>query len=323
MSQTDRKRGLPLEKIGLAAVLDTLSFASFGRRGLRRRALASRSHLDLFEHDLGFIRRRLIGRDANKPSLAFIPDGPATIESYDALIEALQDEFNILIMEMPGFGFSFAKKKSALGFEQSAQMLAAALADANLPRLTLIGPCIQALYAARVAEIAPDHVQALILAQSGDFTAEAEWSKILDPAGVLAKPYVGQIAFRLKRTSATVDWWLPFCSGPKTPLEDLQREARKTQAQGCCYALASQMQVLTDLEPKPRLAPSQPTAVLWGLADKSHKRTNKRSTLSIVPEAKYLEEADLAHFPDLENPELIAKLALELLGQDFDPEPVA
>jgi pimeloyl-ACP methyl ester carboxylesterase len=64
------------------------------------------------------------------------------------------------------------------------------------------------------------------------------------------------------------------------------------------------------------MAPSVPTAVIWGLEDKSHANTDRRSILRFAPNASYEEIDDLGHFPDLENPELIAQTALRLLDQN-------
>lgn len=291
--------------------LDTLAFAPFPPHELFARA-ETREGVDLFEHELGFIRRRVTGRDSGKPSLCVFPDGPATLESYDDFIAALRERFNIVILEIPGFGFSYAKRAKALEFEASCGMLADAIADLGLPRLVLVGPCVQALHAARVADLRPDLVDALILAQSGDVEAEREWAKVLDPQGALAQPYAGQIAFRLTREKATLDWWLPFASGPKTPTEQMRDTALEVQGSGCCYALASQLQDLAAAEIV--LRPSQPAAVVWGLADRSHANTDRMSTLSIAPGAEMIEREDLAHFPDIEDPELIAETALRLLA---------
>ena len=293
--------------------LDTLAFAPFAPADLADKAL-TREGTDLFEHELGFIRRRVTGRDPAKPTLCVLPDGPALLESYDGFVATLGDRFNIVIMEIPGFGFSYAKRAKGLEFMAGCEMLADAIADLGLPNLVLVGPCVQALHAAQIATIRPDIVSALILAQSGDAEAERKWAKVLDPQGALALPYSGQMAFRLTREKATLGWWLPFASGPKTPQDVIADTASAAQRSGCCYALASQLQDLADADIAPR--PTQPTAIVWGLADKSHANTDRTSTLKIVPQGSVHERDDLAHFPDLEDPELIAELALELLGGD-------
>ncbi|MEM8918148.1 MAG: alpha/beta fold hydrolase [Pseudomonadota bacterium] len=296
-------------------IIDTLPFSGLDPEEMCRRALESRSDIDLFEHELSFVRRRVIRNAAELPSLIILPDGPATLESYDGFIDALSDRFNIAILEIPGFGFSWAKDTRAMEFETCCQIMAQAIADLDLPQTVLVGPCIQGLIAARIAEILGDQLAGLIIAQTADFAGEVAWTKSgIDTHGNLVKPFEGQVSFRLARERATVDWWAAFVAGPKLPLEEFQEEARKVLRCGCSYALASQIQKFGAMEELPEFAPQVPTAVIWGLSDQSHQATDKRSVLRYAPDAIYIERDDLGHFPDLEEPELIAEIAEQLVG---------
>jgi pimeloyl-ACP methyl ester carboxylesterase len=294
------------------AILDTLAFSGLDEATFRARALASRPGLGLYEHQLSFVRYRVTGRDPAKPTLAILPDGPATIESYDGVIDILADRFNIALLEMPGFGFSYPKSGSAMGFEETSQILSAALASLDLPRIILVGPCVQGLFAARMAEIMGGSLAGLIIAQTGSFAEEEKWINEVLGGAVLAKPFEGQIGFRLSREKSSIDYWIPFAAGPDAPVAMLQEEARKVQHAGCCYALASQVQKLGDGSVRP---PSVriPTAILWGLADKSHAATDRRSVLQYAPDASYAEWEGVGHFLDIEAPERLAEVALVLL----------
>jgi pimeloyl-ACP methyl ester carboxylesterase len=294
------------------AILDTLGFSGLDEATFRQRAVASRPDIGLFEHDLSFIRYRVTGRDPAKPTLAILPDSPAVIESYDGFIAALEDRFNIALLELPGFGFSYPKKPEAMGFEESCNILAEALASLNLPRVVLVGPCIQGLFAARMAEIMGDALAGLIIAQTGDFAEEGKWVHKVLGGAVLVQPFTGQIGFRLNREKTSIGYWIPFAAGPNAPVEMLQDEARKIQQAGCCYALASQMQKLgADL---PELNVTIPAAIVWGLADKSHAETDRRSVQKYAPAASYAEWDGIGHFTDIEAPERLAEVALSLLN---------
>jgi pimeloyl-ACP methyl ester carboxylesterase len=293
------------------AILDTLAFSGLDEATFKARALATRPDLGLYEHDLSFIRYRLHGRDANKPSLAILPDGPATIESYDHLIETLQDRFNIAILEIPGFGFSFPKRPEALEFEVSCQILCDALKSLGLSRTILVGPCIQGLFAARMSEIMGEALSGLIIAQTGDFAAEGKWVYEVLGGASLAVPYEGQIGFRLNRKKVSIDYWIPFAAGPNAPVAMLQEEARKIQACGCAYALASQVQKLQSVAGEPNV--TVPAAIVWGLADKSHAHTDKASVKRYAPHASYHEWEGIGHFLDIEAPEKLGEIALGLL----------
>jgi pimeloyl-ACP methyl ester carboxylesterase len=294
------------------AILDTLAFSGFDEATFKSRALASREGLQLFEHELSYIRYRVIGHDPAKPTLAILPDGPATIESYDGFINTLKDRFNIAILEIPGFGFSFPKTASATGFEAGCQILTAALRTLDLPRMILVGPCIQGLFAARIAEIMGDELAGVIIAQTGDFQEEGKWVFAVLDGEALAQPFTGQIGFRLNRQKVSIDYWIPFASGPNAPVAMLQDEARKIQHAGCCYALASQVQKL-GTETMPSLNVKIPAAILWGTADKSHATTDRKSVQKYAPNASYHEWEGIGHFVDIEAPEKLAESAMALL----------
>lgn len=294
------------------AILDTLGFSGLDEATFRARAVAGRPGLGLFEHDLSFIRYRVHGRDADKPTLAFLPDGPATIESYDDLIAKLEDRFNIAILEIPGFGFSYPTAAEALDFEASCQILAQALVSLDLPRVVLVGPCIQGLFAARISEILGDELAGIIIAQTGDFAVESKWVYEALGGAALAVPFEGQIGFRLARQKVSIDYWIPFAAGPNAPVAKLQDEARKVQACGCAYALASQVQKLRVVPET--LSVSIPAAILWGLADRSHANTDRQSVRRYAPAARYEEWEGIGHFIDIEAPEKIAEVAARLLA---------
>lgn len=296
------------------AILDTLAFSGLDETEMQRRAVLSREGIDLFKHEMSYVRRRIIMNSTELPGLIVLPDGPATLESYDAFIEELSDRFNIAILEVPGFGFSYALSPDALEFDATCHILSAAIDDLKLRQAVVVGACVQGLIAARIVEINPTLLSGLIIAQTADFENEIEWAnKAIDTHGNLARPFEGQIGFRLARERATVDWWTPLVAGPKLQLQEFQAEARKVLRCGCSFALASQIQKCNTTTPPPVLCPSIPTTVIWGNADVSHTHTDKRSILHCVPGAEYIERDDLGHFPDLEDPELIARVAKKLL----------
>jgi pimeloyl-ACP methyl ester carboxylesterase len=48
------------------------------------------------------------------------------------------------------------------------------------------------------------------------------------------------------------------------------------------------------------------------MRDRTHARTETRSSLELAPDARYVEFADSGHSPDLEDEERFAELALGL-----------
>lgn len=298
-----------------APLLDTLAFAGIGEAEVRARAVAARAGCDLWEDADCFVRRRVAVGPPGAATLVFIADGPATVESYDGLIDTLSGRFTIIVVELPGFGFSYAKRAEALTFEGSCQAIADALLDTGLDRMILVGPCVGGLVAAAVAPRLGDRLAGLIIAQTGDFAAERSWvGRTIDRDGSLRQAFTGQIAFRLQRERASIDWWSAFACGPGLDLPAFQRTARDVLQAGSCMALASQLQLWLDEDLPTVMPPAVPTAIVWGLADRSHAETDRASTRTIAPHAAFHECPDTGHFVDLENPELIARIATELLS---------
>ncbi len=281
---------------------------------MRKNAVASRPGLDLFEHELSFVRRRVVLNDPNLPTLIVLPDGPATIEHYDSFIETLSARFNIVLIEIPGLGFSYATHPDALSFEGMCKATAAAIADLSPSKAVLVGPCVQGLIALRVAQMIPDHLSGLIIAQTADIPGEKRWiGDVLDANGQFAEPYQGQIKFRYARDKAAIGWWTPFAAGPHFDVEAFSAEAREGIKCGNCHALATLMQKLCDMDEHPLHSPV-PTTIIWGMADASYADTNKRSIQTYAPDARYLELEGIGHFTDLEAPLVIAEEAEKLLA---------
>ena len=279
--------------------LDTLGFAGASRAEIERHALHSRAGLRWFEHPTSLVRMRVPDGLGTKPVVVFLPDGPASIESYDALIVALEDRYDVVVIEIPGFGYSYPLTPEALGFDGCVAATAAALASLGLPPVILAGPCVQGLVAIAIAERHPQLVRALLILQTGDWAAEVAWGPALDPRGALGVPFAGQVGFRLTREKGAVDWWARHAAGPDFDVSGLQAEARTLVRNHCCYALASVVQKWFG-GPVPTLTASQPATVIWGLADASHATTDRGSIRTHLPQARMVDVERAGHFADLE-----------------------
>lgn len=282
-----------------AGWLDTLSFAGASRAEIAAHCLATRPGLAWFEHPTALIRIRRPERWRGRPVVVFLPDAPATIESYDAVIAGLDDAYDVAVIEIPGFGFSWPLHPKALTFDGTVAATAAAIASLGVGPVILAGPCVQGLVALGVARAEPALVTALLVLQTGDWAAEVAWGPALDPKGLLKGPFTGQIGFHLTRERAAVDWWAAFAAGPDFDLAALQAEARTAIRHHCCYALASITQKWFGAA-APDLGVSQPVTAIWGLADRSHVATDRLSIRSHAPHARVVEVERAGHFADLE-----------------------
>ena len=109
----------------------------------------------------------------------------------------------------------------------------------------------------------------------------------------------------LKRRRAPL--WFDAAVGNRDKLADFVETTDHALSGGACFCLASAFQrYLTDVPP-PLAAVKQPSLIIWGDADKSHRRTDKTSSRIYCPDADELFLPNAGHFPELEQPELFAQ----------------
>jgi len=286
---------------------------TFGaRRRLRRasggRAFSSRPGMGCLDMGAAVIRFRTQGQGAH--TLVLAADPPVVIEHYDDLVGLLKDDFRIVVLELPGFGFSLPMPGLTFDFRATNDLVAGALERLALGPYLLAFPCVSAYCAIDLAARFPDMVTGVVAMQAPSWPEEVKWKHGRDPGGLLSKPVIGQLALRaLKRTVPRK--WFGAAIGRRELLPGFVETADAAMAEGACFCLASVFQrYLTDEAPV--LGPiRQPALVLWGEADRSHRHTEKTSTLTLLPGAREERFEKSGHFPELEEPERFAALVRE------------
>src|SRR5262245_18957341 len=116
----------------------------------RRWALSGRSGLRFVDVEVAEIRVREVG-PAGAPAFLFAVDSPIGIEHHDKLLAAWPSDRRAVVMEMPGMGFSRARR----GFDYSVRAFADAVVrvmDAlQCGKPTLVFPCAWGFVAMEVA----------------------------------------------------------------------------------------------------------------------------------------------------------------------------
>ena len=254
--------------------------------------------------------------------------------------------FTVVSFELPGFGFS--TPPPGFNFTLAAnEAVVAELLDELSPRLprpvTLALSCVAGLAARRLVS-RPDAqsrwgIEALVSIQTPSHAAEIAWARREDrqvrphspmlgtsgvlhltelllhlSQGLLHTPVLGQTAM-LALHGAVIDSWYRVALGRgradplRAPLEAAAHAARKAGAHNC---LASAFQMLTHThETIPAASlPSSPLPALsvWGAADRSHRGTDRSSSLAGWPGgSESVEFPDAGHFPELEAPQEFAE----------------
>lgn len=237
------------------------------------------------------------------PVVVLACDPPNVLEHYDGLFAELGPTHRVVCLEMPGFGFS----RPAWGFRFGLDDYTGAV-EQVLDRLdtgpgTLAYGCIWAYVAVRLAARRPDLVRALVLAQAPAWADEVAWARRIDSTGAVRTPVLGQAV-----CAAAPGWvaqrWYRSALPRGRAVEPFARPARAALRAGALFCLASLTQAWFPGPPRPVGPVRQPTVLLWGAADRTHRRSTPG--FPAVPHARLVVVDDAGHFPELEAPHLLS-----------------
>ena len=288
----------------LSTWIDTIGPRLRSRSTLGSAAFNSRSDVSYVRLPEGIIRYRMSG--SGPQTLVLAADPPVVVEQYDKIIELLKNDFRVVVFEIPGFGFSMPFSSFRFDFTKLNDVVAKFLQQLDFSPYILAFPCVAAYGAIDIAARFPHLVSHVVLIQAPSWMEEIKWKHGRDKTGLLSKPLVGQVALQiLKRKRAPL--WFDAAVGNRSMLADFVETTDHAFSGGASFCLASAFQrYLTDT-PQPLPAVKQPSLIIWGEADKSHRHTDKTSSKIYCPGAEEVLLAHAGHFPELEQPELFAQ----------------
>ncbi|MBI2518299.1 MAG: alpha/beta hydrolase [Opitutae bacterium] len=246
------------------------------------------------------------------PCLVLAPDGPNVIEHYAMLIALLAPHLRVVCFDFPGFGHSLPSSAYTHSLDHGARVVLAVLDALSIPKAALAFSCANGFYALRTAQLAPQRVTRLVLAQTPSVAAMHAWKNRVIP-WPLTVPILGQAAIWFTREQSAHGWYdsaLPH-TAPREPYRALARHAF---AQGACWCLAGITQGLAREPVRTLHDITTPCTMIWGARDRSHRHTDPDSLRDIAPAAEILRFADCGHFPELEAPDHYARLVIPLLS---------
>jgi len=243
-------------------VLDSELYAPLPA-GLRQRwAVGSRLGVRLPHTPGCLIRVRDTGGDV--PAVVLLTDAPHTVESYEELVAALTPRVRLVVLEPPGFGFSWASDPSSLGFPGATAAVLDALHQLQDRRRARRGLRVRLSRpgGGRRGPVAGPRGAARadpFLGRrrcTGDETCSTR-------AGGWPHPGWRQVGWRQNQRAA-LDSWYRYAAGPAAPVERWQQTAQDVLDAGGSYALASQSQTwwADGVSPPPPV--DLPGAVLLG-----------------------------------------------------------
>ncbi|MDR7308451.1 alpha/beta hydrolase [Rhodoferax saidenbachensis] len=252
---------------------------------------------------------RVFDSGGDKPCLVLSPDGPNVIEHYAAVIALLTQHYRVLCFDMPGFGFSAPGSTYDHSLQRGAKAMLELMDQLGVAKATLALSCANGFYAIRVAQMAPQRVERLVLSQTPSLAAMHRWTDRVVPK-VLKLPLLGQLLSRVFRQKMATAWYR--IALPKTTnAEPFRSVSHRALRCGGCFSLAGVVQGLLREPGDAARLHGVPCTVLWGTQDRSHKFTEPRAILHDVPHAQVVVLDNCGHFPDLEDPQRFVQALLQ------------
>ena len=234
------------------------------------------------------------------PTIVLTADPPVTLEAYDELLDVFEQQFRIVVVELPAMGFSATRTGFSFGFRETNDDLARFLEGVVGTPAILAFSCVAGLAAIDLASRHPELASHVVVMQTGDVAAFDRWKAARDPHGILGKPVAGQIMMKRLARKRMPDWYRLAVGRPES-VPPLCACAAESFEHGALWSLASAYQVYVN--PNNELGRvTQPLLAVWGRADGSHPDAHERSALSFAEHATLIAFDDLGHFSELEDP---------------------
>lgn len=245
------------------------------------------------------------------PAVLMVPDGPNVIEHHQAVIETLMPHARIICFDMPGFGFSRPSFHYAYTPQQGAETVLAVMDALTVSEASLFFSCANGYYAISVAKLAPHRIRRLLLCQTPGLQAMRAWTRRNVPTAIRT-PVLGQVLMRAQRRKFAHTWY-GIAMPDKPQRAEFRAVADHALTGGGCFCLAGIVQGLSNMQEGELSGVKTPATLLWGDSDRSHKHTRAESLLELLPQADVRHLSGCGHFPDLEQPQRYADIALSVL----------
>ncbi len=241
-----------------------------------------------------------------KPVILMTPDAPCIIAHHLELIEELSHDFRVVCFEMPGSGLSFPKAGYSFTVAETANAMLDLMNALKIDRAILNFTCVNGLHAMNFSKRFPDRVSHLVLGQVPSVEGMKSWTDYNIPKP-LRIPVVGQIVGRAAVGKLSDKWFSVSLPRPSDHRETFTKLSRKSLATGGCFCLASIVQGAMRSPNADMLGTRQPTLMIYGNQDYSHRHTNFENVKESIPHALTVEFSGCGHFPNLERPKVFAK----------------
>lgn len=251
--------------------------------------------------------------DPTARPVLLVPDPPNVVGHLTPLIEDLSRDHRVIAFELPGFGFSKPAPDFRFTIEQAAATIIELLERLTLKDAILAVTCVSVYPALRAAVLRPDLIAGLVLGQASTVAEAKVWAGRVDFKGMIGTPVLGQLLMGIAG-GVIAGLWYPRAAARGFAYQPLLQQAKVALADGARFALASAFQALQrDTSPDSSFCAKQPAIILWGEADRTHRRSNPQGLAAYLHDPVFRPLAGCGHFPDLEAPQAFAQAVRDVL----------
>lgn len=241
----------------------------------------------------------------------------ASLHTWDGWAEALDDEYCVVRIDLPGFGLTgpFQDASQTYSSANYAAVVTRVIDKLHLPKATFAGNSLGGKIAWRIAALYPDYVENLILIDAVGYPAAS--TKV--PIGFkLAKyPALKPVLTRILPRDMVRKSIVSVYADESKVTEDLvTRYYELTLRQGNRHSLSKRLREFDNIEDQDQIAKLKvPTLILWGAKDELIPVENAALFHKDIKESQLTIFDSLGHVPHEEDPIATVTAAKQFLDQ--------
>jgi magnesium chelatase accessory protein len=247
------------------------------------------------------------------PTLLMIHGAGGASHSWRGLVPVLADHYHLVIVDLPGQGFTRLGARHRCGLDAMAEDLARLIRQEAWAPMAYIGHSAGAAIALRLAELAPPRAVIGLNAALGQFEGVAGWLFPMMAKLLAAAPFVAQIFSRLAGNPAKVATLLTStgstidATGQALYLQLLRMPSHVDAT----LAMMSQWTLEGLLDRLPQQ--TTPCLLITAANDRAVPPAKSSNAAARMPHARWHDVAGLGHLLHEEAPQIVAPLILDFL----------
>jgi pimeloyl-ACP methyl ester carboxylesterase len=308
---------LALRLVGLLLILSAIAVALSRAPDRPVETLVARwapPPSDFVDLDGQLVHLRDVGPRGDPVPIVLIHGTSASLHTWEGWVAALQGQRRVITFDLPAFGLTGPNASGDYRGETYARFVLALLDRLQVGRAVIGGNSLGGEVAWRVAVLAPERVERLILVDA----AGPAFERASVPVGwiVARTPVLNRLMEHLLPRSMVAASVVSVYGDPARVTEDLvDRYFELTLREGNRRALAQRLQQWQAGEGSERVATiTQPTLILWGGRDRLIPPAVGRWFDEQIADSTLVVFDDLGHVPHEEDAVRTVQPVLEFLG---------